>query len=449
MVAARFAWAAAFAALVVTAGSAGAQRPGSACAGSTLAAPVAACVDGAPLYAFTVDTLWRQERSRASELSQRAMLDTLLTQRLLGTYARAHYGEQLAAGQAVAFAPEVALDERLVATLREIYGKEIDAAVAGLPGGSLASLISGQAALPPQAMEQVFGKAGTLRLEIALTPAQRALAARLEVLRYRLPGMAPATVTLLDVYDRQNVQGRLAMSQQPATVALQQARQLVASRYVLHWASQRFGAAPVQDVRQALADAETVAALERLHGIGADTDSGSSLLNRLAAETSAVEVAAYYQQHKAEFTRLEAVRARHIRLSDEASARQAAQALLRGASFAATARRLSRAPDAARGGDLGWLDSAAANQDWLAGFAMSQPPGKPSEAIRAPVGPHDPAYWEIVLVEEQRQGYHPPQSETVRYLAGRAIARDRALKRLQALRQDLLRQARIDIEGPA
>ncbi len=415
---------------------------------SALAAPVpgdavAARIDGEPIYAFTVDTLWQQRRATKPSLERRTALDELITARLLAAHAGDGAPTQ-STSPTVAFAPEVMVEERVVATLREIYGKEIDAAVKALPGATLDSLVTAQPPIPQPQLEAIFGRRGALALEIALTPEQQAQAGAIEVLRYQLPDSAAANVTLSDVYRRQNVQGRLAMFQQPGSVAATQARRIVANAFVQQWASQRFGAAAVADLRKAIADGEAVATLQRLHGVGLDTDSGSPLLNRLTAETSAQEIEAFYTQHKGLFAHIDKVRARHIRVSDEAQAQRALKALQEGASFAALARKMSRAPDAAKGGDLGWI-SADGSKDWLASLAFSQQPGKPSAPVRAPVGPNQPAYWEIVLVEEQVHGAHPLQSETVRYQASRMVAQKKATKQLGEIIEQARRSARIDI----
>jgi parvulin-like peptidyl-prolyl isomerase len=427
-------------AAAVTPGSATAAQHGLARAAG---AAVAARIDGEPLYAFTLDTMWQQRRAAKATVERRSVLDDIIQARLLAARA-SDAGPKEPAGVTVAFAPDVMLEERFVAALREVYGKDIDAAVKALPGATLDSLLTAQPSIPQPQLEAVFGRRGLLKLEIALSAAQQSLAGKIEVLRYQLPGGEPASVTLYDVYHRQNVQGRLALSQQPARVAAQQARRIVANAFVLHWARQRFGTEPVADLRKAIADGEAVAALQNLHGVGLDTDSGSPLLNRLSAEVSAQEIEAFYSQHKDLFARIDKVRARHIRVADEAQAQRVVKALQGGAAFAATARRVSRAADAAQGGDLGWI-SADGSKDWLASLAFSQQPGKPSAPVRAPVGPNENAYWEIVLVEEQVHGVHPLQSETVRYQASRMIALQKAMQQLGQMIEQSRRAARIEI----
>ncbi|SFF78152.1 Parvulin-like peptidyl-prolyl isomerase [Duganella sp. CF458] len=407
------------------------------------AAAVAARIDGKPIYVFTLDTLWQQRRARKPALERRAALDDLVQVRLLAAHAGAPAPKE-GASLTVAFAPDVVAEERLVATLREVYGKDIDAAVKALPGATLDSLVTAQQAMPPQQLEAVFGRPGQLKLEIALSDAQLSQAGAVEVLRYQLPGGEPAKVTLFNVYHRQNVQGRLALSQQPAAVAAQQARRIVANAFVQHWARQRFGAEAVADLRKALADGEAVVTLQQLHGVGLDTDSGSPLLNRLAGDASPQEIEAFYHRNKDQFARIDKIRARHIRVANETQAQRVLKALRGGADFAATARKMSRASDAAKGGDLGWI-SADGDRDWLASLAFSQQPGKPSAPIRAPVGPNETAYWEIVLVEEQVHGAHPLRSETVRYQASRMIALKKAMQQLSEMTDQARRSAQIEI----
>lgn len=405
--------------------------------------PVAARIDGAPIYNFTLDTLWQQRRANKPSLERRTALDDLIKTRLLAAQASAAM-PKVEASISVAFAPDVMLEERLVATLREVYGKDIDGAIKALPGETLESLVTAQPPMPQPQLEAIFGRPGPLQMEIALTPEQQSLTRTIEVLRYQLPAGEAAHITLYDVYHRQNVQGRLALSQQPASVAASQARRIVANAFVLQWASRRYGAEALADLRKAIADGEAVVTLQRLYGVGLDTDSGSPLLNRLSSETSPQEIEAFYNLHKDQFSRIDKVRARHIRVADEAQAQRVQKALQGGAVFTAIARKMSRASDAAKGGDLGWI-SADGSKDWLASLAFSQPPGKPSAPIRAPVGPNEPAYWEIVLVEEQVHGAHPLQSETVRYQASRMIALKKAMQQLGEMMEQAQRSAQIEI----
>lgn len=423
--------------------------------GSQAAAP-AARIDGAPLLGFSVESCWRMARASDPSARRSATLEALIANRLLAGEARKRFGEAaLWSGQRVGFAREVSIDDQLVSTLRSLYGKEMELALQQLPGSSLDSMLRPAAPLTEAQLDTVFGKPGALQLDTSLGEAQLAQAARLVLLRFAKPDGGEGSITLADVARRQNVQGRVALFARQREVMLQQARQQVASWYVLDWSTRRFGAAAVADLRRVLADQGDVQALARLHGMGDDQHAGSRLLDTLAAQVGAAQVRDYYARHREDFVRIERVRARHIRLPDEAAARRVAAALAAGADFAGLARRHSSAPDAANGGSLGWVPHEG-KPGWLAQLLFTQAPGQVSAPVRTPAAPGRQAPWEIVLVEERVQGYQAADSESVRYVASRAVAREVAATQLAALRSELLRKARIEIvqagmdwEGPA
>jgi parvulin-like peptidyl-prolyl isomerase len=405
---------------------------------------LAARIDGAPVQAFGVEVLWRQARAKDPKASRSAVLEDVVLNRLLVAAAHSRFNEeQLFASQRVAFARDVALDDQLVSLLRSQYGKELEQALAQLPGGSLEGLISEQPKPDAAALEAVFGKPDQLKLEYTLNTEQQARARNIVLLRYALPS-GGGTVTLYDVYHRQNVQGRVALFNRQPDFLQQQARLDLAGRFVQDWSTRRFGAAAVADLRRALADRNEVQALQQLHGIGDDIDSASPLLKQLAGQVSSAEIAAYYDKHRSEFARIERVHARHIRLAEEQTAQQVYAMLSKGADFGALARRYSTASDAASGGDLGWIRHEG-KPDWVAQLAMAQPEGPPSRPFRTPAGPQDPASWEIIQVQQKVQGYQAPDSDSVRYAASNAVARSTALAQWNALRQQVLRAAKIDI----
>lgn len=413
------------------------------------AAAVAARIDGQALYALSVDAAWQAALATDAKARRQSALDTLVANRLLAEAARKRFGEAaLSAGQRVAFAREVAFDDQLTSTLRTLHGAQIDSELAQLAGG-IDGLIRVQAPPDKASLDAVFGDPDRLRLDTTLGAAQLERARALVLLRYALPHCgAEGALTVADIYQRQNVQGRVAMFARDTSFMLQQAKQRVAALYVQDWARRRFGADAVADLQRTLAEQADVQALMRMHGAGEDAHADSALLDQLARQVTAAQVADYYRRHRAQFTRIERVRGRHIRLADEQTAHAVAAQLAAGASFAELARRHSIAPDAASGGALGWVRHEG-SPGWMAQLLFSFPEGQVSPPVRTPAGPDDNAAWEIVLVERRVQGYQLPDSESVRHVASRAIARQTALAQLQALRKDLLRKARVEIaRGP-
>ena len=118
------------------------------------------------------------------------------------------------------------------------------------------------------------------------------------------------------------------------------------------------------------------------------------------------EIARYYQAHQAEFARPERVRVRQILTEDRATAEKALKEIAAGAAFEEVARRLSRDPSAASGGDQGEL----ARADLPPAFAeviFSLRPGEVSRLVPADYGFHifqvvgrEPA--RVVPLEEAR-----------------------------------------------
>ncbi|MET3132192.1 parvulin-like peptidyl-prolyl isomerase [Oxalobacteraceae bacterium GrIS 1.11] len=410
-----------------------------------LDAALAARIDGAPLYALSVDSLCRAAREQTSGASCAASLQTAIANRLLAAAARRDF-KDLQGSNRVAFERDVALDDKLGALLRAQFGAELEAALKALPGGTLNGLISAQNPLDAALWERIFGQPGKLQLTYSLDAQQVALAKKTVLLRYSLQPGQSAAITLYDVYRRQNVQGRLELYQHNVTFLQQQTQLTLAGLFELHWAAHTFGAHALADLRLALDDQDQVQALLALHGIGADIEDEGVLLERMARQVSRAEIAAYYRQHKDEFTRIEKVKARHIRLPDEASGNAVLAAAAKGETFAALARRYSQADDAQAGGDLGWIVHEG-KLDWLAQLAFMQPEGQVSRPFRTAVAPNQAAQWEIVLVEQRVQGYQAPDSEAVAYAARHAVAREKAGAQILALRERLLRQARIEING--
>ena len=399
---------------------------------------VAARINGEPLYRFTLDTMARG--APPPQNSPAAVLDTLVADRLLAAALRKRYSAaQLYPGAAVGFAPDVALDQQLVGALRSMHAKEIDAALRALPRAILDSWT-----VEPAQLERLFGTPGKLRLDYTLDAAQMALARQVPLTRYAIGQAAPVTLSMYDVLRRQNVQGRMEFFSRNQDFMQQQARATVAGRFVLDWASRRFGARPLADLRQALADQDDVRAAMALYGIGGSAEAESPLQAALVRQVTEAEVAAWYKAHREQFRTVERVRARHIRVPDEALANQVVAAAAKGDDFSRLARRYSSAADASGGGNLGWVVQTA-DPDWLAALALLQPEGKVSSPFRDPVGAGEAASWEILLVDQRIEGYHRAGSETVRYLARKAIAQARARSQFAATRKQALDAAVIEL----
>lgn len=98
-------------------------------------------------------------------------------------------------------------------------------------------------------------------------------------------------------------------------------------------------------------------------------------------EPDAATVAAYYEQHRGEFRSAEEVRVRQILLNDEAVAKDVLQKLRRGGAFEELSAEYSRAPNAKRGGEIGFVSRGDLPKMFEEEIFQLQP-GQVSDVIR-------------------------------------------------------------------
>src|SRR3990170_8573755 len=101
---------------------------------------------------------------------------------------------------------------------------------------------------------------------------------------------------------------------------------------------------------------------------------------------SAPEVRRYYQAHAGEFEKPEQVRARQIVVSTEAEAEKALELLRNQPDFAKVARERSTAPEAVKGGDLGYFAMGEMPAEFNVVFGL--PRGGISGVVKSPYGFH-------------------------------------------------------------
>ncbi|MCQ4164529.1 peptidylprolyl isomerase [Tahibacter harae] len=401
-------------------------------------------IDGERLGSNALALLLRYQRMAQRGADATQLLDEVIEQRLLARHAAARFTRaELFADQRVAFAPEVSAEEKLAGVLRTVYRERLPEELAAEAGADMEKAIIAQPPLTTQQLRDVLGDPARLRVEYALTPEQQQAAATLSVLRYRLPGGVEDSLSLADIYARQNVQGRISLHQLDAAFLAGQAHRRLAELLAVDWAARQAGAAAVAELRRNLLDREYARALAEYYGLSRDIHAASAYQAALRNRIDQAQVGRWYDTHREQFRRLDRVRARHIRLADEAAAaRVNAQLHKDGSNFADLARRHSVAPDAAGGGKLGWL-ARQDKADWFTELVFAQPPGQNGLAVREPAAADAAAHWEIVRVEEQAHGYFPRDSETVRYLAAQTLAEQQARADYEALRRRLRREARV------
>ncbi len=138
---------------------------------------------------------------------------------------------------------------------------------------------------------------------------------------------------------------------------------------------------------------------DTLAGLGIDFEKWKSdvwedmMIERLLARevyrrvsVSSAEVRRYYQANLPEFEKPEQVRVRQIVVATPAEAQRAMEALHAGADFAAVAKQKSTAPEAEKGGDLGYFSRGDMPAEFNVVFAL--PKGGISGIVKSPYGYH-------------------------------------------------------------
>jgi len=167
-------------------------------------------------------------------------------------------------------------------------------------------------------------------------------------------------------------------------------------------------------------------------------------LRELAAQVSDAQLADYYAANREQFTRVERVRARHLRVDSQQQADRVHELIRDGLSFDQAVADYSVAEDRQQGGELGWIDRQSRQDHWTRALAFVQPQGVVSPPFRSP-GTDGAPYWELFLVEEKVTACQSLDSKSVRYRAGRAVAQQQLQQRFKSLLADVTEQASLRI----
>ncbi|HLS18448.1 MAG TPA: peptidylprolyl isomerase, partial [Paracoccaceae bacterium] len=146
---------------------------------------------------------------------------------------------------------------------------------------------------------------------------------------------------------------------------------------------------------------------------------GAYLADAISERVNDEAVDAYYNEHFTEAEPVKQVRAAHILVEDEETAKEIKAKLDEGEDFAALASEYGTDATAERGGDLGWFS----HEDMVPPFAdaaFAMEPGTVSEPVQTSFG------WHIIKLNETRTRPVPPLSavkgEIVTELAEKARA---------------------------
>lgn len=405
-------------------------------------------VNDLTLSAAVVEIFWQAYNHPSRPLSPPQAMQRIIDDALLAAHARQTLTpQQLQQENTVGFLLQVQQQDRATALLRKYYEKPLYQAIQQLPGSSLDGIYQFAEEINEQWLQQHFALLS--RVNIEATAAQQKLAENTVIARVRLAGNSH-TLSLWDIYRRQNVQGRLAIHNADLQFLRGQAKQRAGSLFVLDWTQRKMGEKDFNAVFQIVKNEQDKTTLLRNMGLYADVHDDNPVLRDAAKKVTDAQVKAFYQANKQEFKVVEKVRARHIRVQTQQLADEVHEALKNGLEFSAAVSRYSVADDKHNtpAGDLGWLKRADKNRNWLYSVAFTQPQGAFSMPFRSPQNQGDIVY-EIVYIDERVDGFLPLTDPTVRYEASRDVALKQLKNDFYQLQQRLRQQADISLNKRA
>ncbi|PHR67754.1 MAG: peptidylprolyl isomerase [Alcanivorax sp.] len=418
---------------------------------------VAASVDGSVIPVDTLNVFVAAAQRSEPQVSRETVLKGLVENRLLAALAHDH--DDLAAhGHAdtsrVGYDAQTRHEQQRFKLIRTAFADDLRVAVeeSGMADSldylTEPLLLSEDALAPLLSLEQA--------LYATMTEAQQQAASQLAIARYRFAEDQPEqTLTLWDLYRRQNIQLKVQMHNLNTGFIREAIKQQLTMEFVFYWFDQHSGlsARAIAAVDDCIDDA--MSRDELLHDLGLmhDIHDDNPQLRALAAEVSKDQIAAYYQQHQDEFTRVERVHAYHLRVNSQAEADRIYSELRAiqqddnanpGEAFVDAVARYSVAGDREQGGALGWVDRDSREDHWTRALAFVQPVQRVSPPFRSPATDSAP-YWELLWVDQKEMGYQRVDSESVRYRAAQAIAREQMQQRFQILLADATEAAALRV----
>lgn len=146
---------------------------------------------------------------------------------------------------------------------------------------------------------------------------------------------------------------------------------------------------------------------------------GAYLADAISERVNEEAVEAYYNEHFTEAEPVKQVRAAHILVEDEETAKEIKAKLDEGEDFAALASEYGTDATAERGGDLGWFSHGDMVPPFAdAAFAME--PGTISDPVQTSFG------WHIIKLNETRTRPVPPLSAVKGEIVGELAEKARA-----------------------
>jgi hypothetical protein len=413
---------------------------------------IAAKMDNLVLSADIVEMFWQSYNHPNRPISPPQAMQRIIDDALLAQYARESLtAEELANANKVGFANDVKLEDRTTALIRKAYKDILTKKVEDYPD-RLAGFYQYNADLTAKKLAQIMTLKSSLMIEANDKQKKIAKETIVATIDFSKAGFdtPPQELTLWDIYHRQNVQGRLAIHKADIEHLKVQIKQRIESLFVLNWAKSQLPPEDAQAIQQIILNEQHKARLLESMGLYADVHDDNPALRKRAKSISDDKIKQFYNDNQDEFSVIERVRARHIRVDNQALADTVVAEVKAGLNFNDAIKKYSIAGDKNDPipGSLGWLKRSDKKRGWLHAVAFIQQEGKVSAAFRSPINQGDIVY-EIILADERIEGILPYSDPTVRYEASRDIALRELKEEFIALQSKLRKDANIHLNKAA
>jgi len=411
-------------------------------------------IDGEVLSVRVIDDLYSLLLNEHPDKSKQEFLQGIIENNLLAKEAlKTSTLDQLLVESPVASNGYVAIDNQVVTYLQAIFGQELLAHMNALPDHDFSSVILSSYNMVNNKQPLVEILTLKNRMNYAFNAEQRQHAEKLTLMHYKFSNDVRGEITLLDIYNTQNIQGRVKLHQLDFDYLALLLQRKLESLYVLFWADVMSGysQSDLQTLQSIVQNKIINEKFMPTTAMYADIHASNPSLKALAKQVTTAQIDAYYKNNPTEFEVVEQVKARHIQCQKQSVCQQAYKAIIAGMSFRDAVVAYSDAEDRLHRepGSLGLIKRISGQLPWLSQVALIQKSGVMTKPMRSPTLNAKSAVWEIVIVDERIDGMLPVDSESVRYIASYAVARQMAADGFKRLKADLMSNAKIIIDQEA
>ncbi|MEH6348249.1 MAG: peptidylprolyl isomerase [Bermanella sp.] len=397
----------------------------------------------------SVELLYQYSAAKNSDLTKSQLVKSIIENHLLANYAEQTIGlSKISDETKVGFKQKYATQEQLINVLKYKYQENISQSIHQLEGGNLNSVIVTPITISKAMLSKLFimNKA----MEYKINSKQQNTFKITSLLNYQFPQGKQQSITLWDIYDRTNMQEKIALFKADTHTLKKLTHRYLSSLYVSYWVKQftEVSDTELNSLKQFIAENRIGHQVHLYKGSKTTVHHSNQTLRTLSKQVSPQEIEQYFLSHKEEFKTVQKVKARHIQLTSQIQADQVYQELKSGLNFNKAIKKYSQAADKNNRipGGLGWIIRKDIKGNWLRTLPFTQKQVATFSApFMSPKKNYENPVWEIIYLDERVLGYLLPTSKTVQYNASKAIAKKRINQSVNETKNQIWKKARVNL----